>query len=544
VSFRDWVNAQPRSLPLPGSDPNSLLTQRAWDRLWERRPRLAWVDAALDVTQSIVGSTSEARLFETLMPLVPEIAAYPKITMRTVPSPGLLVYCETAGQGLHVTMEEGFARFVGTMLAFGLHPLLGRRSNVPAQPFLTGCFARDARDTEPLIRALRAYGGTIRLTGGNHLPLVAEQSPVSEPVATWLTAGALALAVFHEVGHFLAPEVPTYRPESSLNESMNQPGGVEAYCDLTAAHIALVALADFGEFSQIALAGAFSLPRVLTALDGFRFLIRPSTHPSPQQRAELIASVWERYLPRRIIDEISHFLSPGNKTFKLGLILDETAQLEWRPRSTNHLANCLPSDGSVQFLLSDDSGGLVEPTEDDEENTFLLCSLAITGAEECLRQRTVAYFHHFAVMGTILSEGDPRDRLSDALIDAATAELYRRSPGYGRELDKKGDDARATAITAYIAAVIGQHYFWTVFVGENMPRLLADAAALHRDGVTHDDVARAFPSVSPDLLLSAVRVMDRLARKDEGVFPVDESLAAELFAAVGASREPDRQSPL
>lgn len=534
TAFSDWLDAHAHNPSASMLEAETLVTALGWAMLWDRRAPMPVADDAVRIVSSLVSRLGDDNLFPSMTELVPELKAYPRVRLVVQPTPGLLGWCQPELDGLVVTLEEGLVRFVATIASFSFEVFLGRRENPDPGGFLSGGFDTSPDDREPLVRALRAYCGAIRVTGGNFMPLSPIHTDASASLTTFITAGALTCAVFHEVGHHLASVLSQYRPAASpLLQLILEPDGLEMYCDMTAAQLSFFALATLGageEFNSVALAGAIAMPRFLALLDDLRFVVRPKSHPTAENRREAIEETMARLAPE-VVADAQQFLGAAGKAFRLHALVTEICRLDWFPRSTHHVANCLRPDGPAQFLLADDVAGVRDPSHAD--GSFIVCSMAITSAEEFMRRRTVGALHRYAEIGTALAGGHPLEPLPAPLVAEFRAFLSARVPS----LDS--NDPEASGVLAYAAAMIGQHYFWTEFVGQNVPRLLAHATQLHQDGVTHDDLARAFPGIEPVILLSAVQVMDRLGRGDEAIIPTDQDLAGRMLAAARRRSEPE-----
>lgn len=531
-SFTSWLALN--TAASEGRGPASRLTEEDWSSLWRDRPPIPGVVKSVGTVNDLATTTLADEFLGTVAelhrrPLRTLAGLTPSLTL--VDSPGLLMY-RTRHDDLRVMVEEGLVRFIYTIASLGIYPLLKPPTPSSAsadKSFLTGAYSALVDDDERVARTLMAYCGAIYGTTGNYLPLVVGHNAGTALIAEWVTVGALALAMFHELSHYIIETEIFERPTSTLAKLLTEHNAYrELYCDSTAAFICAIAFLHVEQpWPSVAISGAALLPRLIGLLDDFRFVIPPSSHPSAEDRSEAVRNALQKILPESAVTEAYGLQEDAYSFAKVHQVISDLTSMQWHPREAHHLANALDPHGPIQFMLSDGSGGIVEPVS---EVAFMRCSRAIDVAEEALRRRTLLAFHQFTEIGAALCAGwSPLE-----LVDERLAERALRSFGerHGKLQHSQSPSEEYSEKSIRIAAMIGQQYFWTEFIPAVAPDLIAEAELRHVHGVTYDDVARHSEGLPPDVVLSATAIFERGRRGEKVGFAMDRTIAAELLEAV------------
>lgn len=525
TAFMEWITTEAKQAP--HNQLSALLpTAKGLNALWDFRPPLPLISAAMELAGQLV---VDLKADDSSVPLLRHKAARLnelRLTIDHSPTPGVLAWGEENDMDLRIVVEEGLTRLLHTVLSLGAAPQL---DNYSAQHrdrdlFLTGAFHSD--DFDAMLRAAAAYAGLLRETGGAYLPLVPVHSLRSSVTGLWMLTGCLCFVLFHEIGHWL----------SKFDDNERSPVELEAHCDWIAASLCMLSFGTVEEpvLGLLGLAGSLLLPRILGLAEDVRFLVPPRSHPEARARVEFVEEVFRTHLPDRVFDGVTELAADREGHLVLNALIGELDALDWRPRSEHHLANCLRPDGPIQILLSRDGIDSFPPGALNE-GLSAMCSLAITGSEELARRRTLSSYNQYASMGAELCRARPRVVLDTSLFNRAVDMLKRQSPEIWDTISKLPASQREDSIDTYVAAVIGQHYYWAEFIRLVVPALARDDRSLQVHGVSHDVLSRMCASEPPQLLLAATYRLDRSRHGDDFILPVDEELAGTLLRASRSS---------
>jgi hypothetical protein len=523
TDFHAWLSQDEER-----NDELRLLTWKAWEELWSVRPELPGMVEAYNTASAQILNPEIYTLGSAFSPEVRGILGS-RVSIRVTPTAGLTGRHTEDSSGRTIVFEEGLLRYLYTMMSLAVSSLDPPLEDTPiGDGFLDGI---QAPDDETLSRVASVYAGSLRETDGHYLPLKIVQTGRGRGATRRMLTGAITFLITHELGHACVNWLSDYRSRTDwTNLIVTDPQYLEAYCDSIAALLSGIAFTKVENDADRALqlAGVLLVPRLLEFLDDVRFISAPTTHPPASQRREYIRELLEEIVPRKIIGTLERTIEPISDA--IDRMIEDVTSLRGRPKAASHLANCLHPCGRIQFLIRDGSNEGAPSLRDDGKwpDYYIMCSLAVTTSEERARERTVSFYSQLVRIGQHLCENRALTAQVDSRLKARLEVVFRSVVDPKRVSDAE----RPHVFESFLLAVVGQHFFYTVFLQRLLPQMVRDGRVIDGRGITLDLAWRRFPDISPQVITAGASCCDRRRRGEDFFIPIDEELAESLYATV------------